>query len=824
MDSGTHAEGPRTDIEGHVEGPRTDIKDPELQRRFEQISNMFPLGLAERPVLDDLERIFDRSDSEFIEALTDTLQKFEGELADFLGLPIINIFGFLYFLFSVAYGPIPKLDKLILELILIGTLTPSDDKSSKRIQRLTFLKLCKTVPVIDAFPVIDALFLAMSKWIHNVLPGSSSSPDKIEFIISGGILVTLFARFLNAIITCFNKGDTSLTTLDAYYKEIIQQLIREFPHKDIINALIMWVSSLTQENIAIIQSTAGMPITDIDIKEVLGKPQPTYSTDSGYNIEMIREFLATLTIDIKGSDLQNELFRFFKQLFPKNGDLTTTLECFLGRKKLTVYNGSLAIGERQKLKEKRIHHEETYKTFASKLTEYIANEPKSTFTDKPQDTELVKNFFDLEVLSGLYPSRTNLFQLEFFEDVYNHFYSLKEFHMEQGNTDEAKQAEEYEVAAKQTLKFLYSLLLRKQRNIRATEVNTMTICKTYSPDPDGPMLEEIKFMIYVKGYISEINMTKRQFLSDYESKLLSQGDPLTYGNIVNCFMSLDTLIRYEGGLIIKLLTEIMKNSLTFGEILETTEHIVSSYQEKYTGDTFTKVPGKNIGVWSATPLSGFQTSQSLATMKTRNPLQPSYEVILQYLANKKLPTTDGVKLSLLALQTHTSPTPSKKHKSPVTPDLKPPSKKHESPVTPGLEPPSKKHIILQEGAPSKKHESPVTPGLEPPSKKHTILQEGGTKYPYKLLSTPNHDLDDFDDIPLFGELLSTSNDDDFYDDLGDIPLFGGSKIIFVKSIKKSIRVKTRRRKQQKQKSRKLRKQKSKKHKSRKQKSRKHKFL
>jgi hypothetical protein len=55
-------------------------------------------------------------------------------------------------------------------------------------------------------------------------------------------------------------------------------------------------------------------------------------------------------------------------------------------------------------------------------------------------------------------------------------------------------------------------------------------------------------------------------------------------------------------------------------------------------------------------------------------------------------------------------------------------------------------------------------------------------------------------------------------------LFGGSKIIFVKSIKKSIRVKTRRRKQQKQKSRKLRKQKSRKHKSRKQKSRKHKFL
>ena len=139
---------------------------------------------------------------------------------------------------------------------------------------------------------------------------------------------------------------------------------------------------------------------------------------------------------------------------------------------------------------------------------------------------------------------------------------------------------------------------------------------------------------------------------------------------------------------------------------------------------------------------------------TRNPQQPSYEVILQYLANKKLPKTDGVKLSLLALQTHTSPTPSKKHKSPVSDDL------------------------------------------EPSSKKYIKLQNGGTKYFFKLLSTSKDDFDDFDDIPLFG----------------------GSKIIFVKSIKKSIRVKTRRRKQQKQKSRKLRKQKSKKHKSRKQKS------
>jgi hypothetical protein len=752
MDVGTY-------VETHAEGPRIDIEDTELQDRFMQISNMFPLGLAGRPVpvLDDLKRIFDRSDSEFIEALTDTLKKFEGEFADFLGLPIKNIFGFLYFLFSVAYGPIPKLDKLILELILIGTLTPSDDKSSKRIQRLTFLKLCKTVPVIDAS------FLALSKWIHNALPESSSSPDKIEFIISGGILVTLFARFLNAIITCFMGGDTPLTPSDAYtrlrtlddcYKEIIQQLIREFPDKDIINELIMWVSSLTQENYAIIQSTAIMRITDIDIKEVLGKPQPSYSTDSGYNIEMIREFLATLTIDIEkieGSDLQNQLFEFFKQLFPEYGDLTTTLECFLGRIKLTVYNGRLEIGERQELKEKRIHHEETYKTFASKLTELIADEPMSTFTRNQEHTELVRNFFDLEVLSGLYPSRIQLPQLEFFMHVYTYYYDLKKTFMDGGNTLEATQAEEYEFAAKQTLKFLYSLLLRKQRSIQATEVNTMTICKTYSSDPDRRMLEEIKFMIYVKSYIFQINTTKRQVLLYYESTL-SQDDPLTYDNIVNCFMSLDTLIRYEDGLIINLLTEIMKSSLTFGEILETTDHILSSYQEKYTGDRFTKVPGKNIGVWSDTPLSRFQNLQRLATMKTRNPQQLSYQLILQYLANK-LPKTPGVKLSLLALQTHTSPTPSKKHKSPVSPYLKPPSKKYK-------------------------------------------IQKGGTIYSFNLLSTSNDDFDDFDDIPLFG----------------------GSKIIFVKSIKKSIRVKTRRRKQQKQKSRKLRKQKSKKHKSRKQKS------
>jgi hypothetical protein len=74
---------------------------------------------------------------------------------------------------------------------------------------------------------------------------------------------------------------------------------------------------------------------------------------------MIREFLATLTIDIEkieGSDLQNQLFEFFKQLFPEYGDLTTTLECFLGRIKLTVYNGRLEIGERQELKEKRIFY------------------------------------------------------------------------------------------------------------------------------------------------------------------------------------------------------------------------------------------------------------------------------------------------------------------------------------------------------------------------------------------------------------------------------------------------------------------------------------
>jgi hypothetical protein len=280
----------------------------------------------------------------------------------------------------------------------------------------------------------------------------------------------------------------------------------------------------------------------------------------------------------------------------------------------------------------------------------------------------------------------------------------------------------------------------------------MTICKTYSPDPDRPMLEEpmleeIKFMIYVKGYISKINMTKRQILSDYESKL-SQGDPLTYDNIVNCFMSLDTLIRYEDGLIINLLTETMKRSLTFGEILETTEHILSSYQEKYTG-TFTKEPGKNIGVWSDTQSSRFKSSRELEIMRkiTRNPKRFSYQLILEELANE-LPETLGVKLSLLALQTHTSAI------SAVSPD------------------------------------SNDLPHKDP----HKKSQKGGTIYSFNF------------------DLLSTSNDDDFDDYLDDIPLFGGSKIIFVKSIKKSIRVKTRRRKQQKQKSRKLRKQKSKKHK------------
>jgi hypothetical protein len=792
MDIEMRAEDRRMDIETHVEDPKPQLEDP-----FIKISNMFPDGrLAGRPVLDDLKKYFDKSDSdsEFIEALTDKLKKFEGELVDFLVLPIRNIFGFLYFLFSVAYGPHPKLDKLIFELILIEILTPSDDKSSKRTQRLMFLKLCKTAPVIDA------LFSAMSMWIHNALPESSSSPDKIEFIISGGILVTLFARFLKAIITCFEGGDTPLTPLDAYtrlrtlddcYKEIIQQLIREFPEvsqEDItwvstltqeqyafISELIMWVSSLTQENYAFIQSiqsTASMPITDIDIKGVLGKP--SYSTYSQDNIDMIRKFLAKLSIDdIKGPALQNELFEFFKYLFPEKSDLTITLECFLGRIKLDVYNGSLAIGERQELKKKRIHHEKNYKAFASQLTKLIANKPKSTFTGKQEDTELVKNFFDLEVLSGLYPSRVQVPQLEFFMYVHAYYDELKKT----AKKNEIREATRNELVAKQTLKFLYSLLLRKQRNIQATEVNTITICNTYQQDRQ--MLEEIKFMKYIKGYIDKINTAKKQFLLRYESTLSQHGHTLTYDNIVNCFMSLDTLIRYEGGLIINLLTEIMKNSLTFDEILETMGHILYSYKKIYKDNSFKKEPGKNIGVWSDTPLSGFKTSQELATMKTitRNPIQFSYQLILESLANK-LPETEGVKLSLLALQTHTSAD------SAVSPVLQPPSTKHTSPVSDELQSSSKKH--------------------------HS--QKGGTIYSFNLLST------------------SKSNDDtqepdyDIDNVLDGFSLFGGSKIIFVKSIKKSIRVKTRRRKQQKQKSRKLRKQKSRKHKSRKQKSRKHKFL
>jgi len=759
MDIEMRAEDRRMDIETHVEDPKLQLEDP-----FIEISNMFPDGrLAGRPVLDDLKNIFDKSDSdsEFIEALTDKLKKFEGELVDFLVLPIRNIFGFLYFLFSVAYGPLPKLDKLIFELILIGILTPSDDKSSKRTQRLEFLKLCKSAP-----PVIDALFSAMSKWIHNALPESSSSPEKIEFIISGGILVTLFARFLKAIITCFKGGDTSLTTLDACYTEIIEQ------EQLRISELITWVSSLTQEItqknydfIQSIQSTASMPITDIDIKGVLGKP--SYSTYSQSKIDKIREFLAKLSINIKGPDLQNELFEFFKHLFPEYGDLTITLECFLGRIKLDVYNGSLAFEKRQELKKKRIDHEKIYKKSASQLTKLIANAPMSTFTDKPQDTELVKNFFDLEVLSGLYPSRVQVPQLEFFMYVYNYYYNLKKTFMDGGNIFKAKQVEEYEfAAAKQTLKFLYSLLLRKQRNIQATEVNTITICNTYQQDRQ--MLEEIKFMKYIKGYIFKINTAKKQFLLRYESTL-SQDDPLTYDNIVKCFMSLDTLIRYEDGLIINLLTEIMTSSLTFDEILKTMGRILSSYQEIYKSDKFIKEPGKNIGVWSATLRSGFKSSRELGIMKkiTRNPIRFSYQVILESLANK-LPKTEGVKLSLLALQTHTSA------------DLQPPSKKHTSPVSDDLQPSNKKYNS----------------------------QKGGTIYSFNLLSTSNDD----------------TKEPDFDDVLDGFSLFGGSKIIFVKSIKKSIRVKTRRRKQQKQKSRKLRKQKSRKHKSRKHKSRKHKFL
>ena len=116
-------------------------------------------------------------------AFIDKFLSLSAEDIDIVVQPIYNLFGFLH------NGRLHPLYKMVIELFLIGELT-NDDKTSKRQTRLDFL-----LEFIE-IPEFVKLYYSMYSYLNDIQENQT-----IALIVSGGNLVTLFAKLLYDIYT-----------------------------------------------------------------------------------------------------------------------------------------------------------------------------------------------------------------------------------------------------------------------------------------------------------------------------------------------------------------------------------------------------------------------------------------------------------------------------------------------------------------------------------------------------------------------------------------------------------------------------------------------
>ena len=305
-------------------------------------------------------------------AFIDKLFSSSSEGIDIVIQPICNIFGFLH------NGDLHPLYKMVIELMLIGKLT-KDDKSKKRKIRLAFLLECIQIPVFVK------LYYSMYLYLNCIQEGQT-----IALIVSGGNLVTLFAKLLN----------------DICIKSSFELLIDE--HKDILTDLLKYYPALNKETllqhlkrqVTPILADSVTPILADSVTSILAESIPAVADmlfgDLDYKLIKLKR-----TKDYHFTTIEKLYEDFMKTV--EQARVVNNAQFFLGRKKIIKYKGKFNSEKRNQLRIYRKQYEEWLKYSCYEVVDI--------------HEEVLKTKLDREILDNIFPSQMQDHYLELLKDL-----------------------------------------------------------------------------------------------------------------------------------------------------------------------------------------------------------------------------------------------------------------------------------------------------------------------------------------------------------------------------------------------------------------------
>jgi len=295
-------------------------------------------------------------------AFIDKLFSSSSEGIDIVIQPICNVFGFLH------NGDLHPLYKMVIELMLIGELT-NDDKSDKRQIRLDFLSACIKIP--DFLNLYYSMYL----YLNCIQEGQT-----IALIVSGGNLVTLFAKLLDDIYI-----QTSIELLIDEHKDILTKLLHYYPdpttYFDEETLLLHLKSQVTPILAESIPTVAGMHFGDLDFKLI--------------KVIKLKYYYFTT---------KEKLYHDFS-LKAKSDGVFIDAQFFLGREKIIKYIGPLNSDIRNKLKIYRKQYAQWLKDSCYRVLDMHGN------------GEVLKKKLDREILDNIFPSQMQDRYLKLLSDL-----------------------------------------------------------------------------------------------------------------------------------------------------------------------------------------------------------------------------------------------------------------------------------------------------------------------------------------------------------------------------------------------------------------------
>ena len=363
-------------------------------------------------------------------AFIDKFLSLSAEGIDIVIQPKANLFGFLH------NGPLHPLYKMALELYMIGLYT-SDDKSIKRQRRLDFLLECIKIPVFVK------LYYGMYTYLNCI-----QKDQTIALIVSGGNLVTLFAKLLHDI---YSK--TSSESLIVEYREILGTVLIQNPGLNIKALLAELKTHIESSDIlrALIPIVQAMFFGDLDFKLIT----------------------VTTMVDYEFTDIETLYDEFMKNFMANVKEGSIDAQFFLGRKKITPYKGKLQPEIRMKLKTDRKQYEIWLKQGCDRVVEQHGK------------GEVLKGKLDKELLNNIFPSQM--------QDKY--LLILSELRAKQIDPDTIKYIDN-------CYKYLSFLSYRKAMNELGTRDNINKISKNPETGVEG---DPSQFITALRYYTSKGN-------------------------------------------------------------------------------------------------------------------------------------------------------------------------------------------------------------------------------------------------------------------------------------------------------------------------------